>query len=59
MLACHRSQYPSVSVAHQKDDLEIIYIQGRFWGMQCGAEYAEGFTQEKVYPRLRTVRLLP
>ena len=31
----------------------------RTHGHQCGAQYAEGFQVAKLWPRLRTERILP
>jgi len=64
MLACHKSQMNSSQMtwlpARQEDNLlEMIAVQSRFRGLQCGVTYAEGFTLENVAPRLQSKRLLP
>ena len=74
MLACHKSQMNSSpmnsspmysSQMTRLEDrqgenlLEMIAVQSRFRGLQCGVTYAEGFTFENVAPRLQPRRLLP
>jgi N-acetylglucosamine malate deacetylase 1 len=59
MLACHKSQMIWLEDRQEESLLEMIAIQSRFRGLQSGVTYAEGFTFEKVAPRLTTRRLLP
>jgi len=74
MLACHKSQMYSSPVysspvysspvtrledSQGENLLEMIAVQSRFRGLQCGVTYAEGFTFENVAPRLQPRRLLP
>ena len=41
------------------DFSEFTRTCSRFRGLQCGAQYAEGFTPCQTWPRLNTTRLLP
>jgi len=44
------------------DNVDIVAFMetvARFRGLQCGVAYAEGFQHADVWPRVRTVRLLP
>ena len=59
MLGCHKSQLKEFNEHEDVDYFDMIYIQSRFRGLQCGVMYAEGFTQERAYPRLHAWRLLP
>jgi LmbE family N-acetylglucosaminyl deacetylase len=59
MLACHQSQMTWLEERQEQNFLEMIAVQARFRGLQCGVTYAEGFTFENVAPRLTTRRLLP
>jgi LmbE family N-acetylglucosaminyl deacetylase len=59
MLACHQSQMTWLEGRQEHSLLEMMAVQSRFRGLQCGVTYAEGFTFENVAPRLTTRRLLP
>jgi LmbE family N-acetylglucosaminyl deacetylase len=59
MLACHSSQVKWLKDHDQLDILNLIELQGRGRGLQCGVEFAEAFRAETVWPRLRSYRLLP
>ena len=58
-LLCHESQ---VVWMRDHDNLEIAdFVRGlaQTRGQQCGAPFAEGFRTAKIWPRLKTYRLLP
>jgi LmbE family N-acetylglucosaminyl deacetylase len=59
MLTCHQSQLKWLKDHDKVDVLETMYIQARFRGIQCGVQFAEGFTHENVFPRIKPERLLP
>jgi hypothetical protein len=59
MLGCHASQLKDIDPSEEVDYLDMIHIHSRFRGLQCGVQYAEGFTQEHSYPRLHPWRALP
>ena len=66
MFACHQSQ--AAWMNHNFADsysngeaqfYESIEVQARYRGMQCGVQYAEGFTRVNDAFRIPPVRLLP
>lgn len=58
-LACHESQIKWMLEHDKIDFLDFVRTCNKFRGLQCGAAYAEGFTQYAGWPRFRTHRLLP
>jgi LmbE family N-acetylglucosaminyl deacetylase len=59
MLLCHQSQYKWLKEHDGVDYVELMRSLSRYRGIQCGVEYAEGFTQYTVWGRIKPVRLLP
>ncbi len=59
MLECHESQLKWMRDHDHIDFAEFVRTCSRFRGLQCGVSYAEGFTQEYVWPKVVTKRLLP
>ena len=59
MLECHESQLKWMRDHDHIDFADFVRTCSRFRGYQCGVAYAEGFTQELVYPKVRPERLLP
>lgn len=59
MLECHESQLKWMRDHDNIDFAEFVRTCSRFRGLQCGVGYAEGFTQELVWPKVVTRRLLP
>lgn len=59
MLECHESQLKWMRDHDHIDFAEFVRTCSRFRGLQCGVQYAEGFTQELVWPKVVTKRLLP
>ena len=59
MLACHESQVEWIADHEQTDLMEMMEVQSRFRGQQCGARYAEGFRPLLRWGRVRPARLLP
>ena len=59
MLECHESQLKWMRDHDNIDFAEFVRTCSRFRGLQCGAQYAEAFTQEYVWPKVTTKRLLP
>lgn len=59
MLECHESQLKWMRDHDNIDFAEFVKTCSRFRGIQCGADYAEGFTQELVWPKVVARRLLP
>ena len=59
MLKCHESQYLWLLEHDGVDYTNSLKVLGRFRGLQCGVEYAEGFRQEMVYGKVVPRRLLP
>lgn len=55
----HESQITWLKEHHATDILDFIETMARFRGIQCGAQYAEGFQQLRAWGRLSTERLLP
>lgn len=59
MLECHESQLKWMRDHDHIDFAEFVRTCSRFRGIQCGADYAEGFTQEYSWPKVVARRLLP
>ncbi|MBQ6937166.1 MAG: PIG-L family deacetylase [Clostridia bacterium] len=59
MLECHVSQLKWMRDHDGIDFAEFVRTCSRFRGLQCGVGYAEAFTQEFVWPKVLTKRLLP
>ena len=59
MLECHESQLKWMRDHDHIDFAEFVKTCSRFRGLQCGVNYAEGFTQELTWPKVVTKRLLP
>ncbi len=59
MLRCHESQVVWLLDHDNNDIIEQTRVFARYLGYQCGAEYAEGFRQCRVYLKGTTKRLLP
>lgn len=59
MLECHESQLVWMREHDNIDFAQMIRTCSKYRGYQCGAEYAEGFTQCQVYLKGTTKRLLP
>lgn len=59
MLECHESQMKWMRDHDHIDFADFVKTSARYRGYQCNAEYAEGFTQCLVYPKILTKRLLP
>ena len=59
MLECHESQLKWMRDHDNIDFAEFVRSCSRFRGLQCGVQYAEGFTQEYAWPKITTRRMLP
>ena len=59
MRECHESQLVWMKEHDGIDFADMVRTCSRYRGYQCGAEYAEGFRQCKVYLKGTTKRLLP
>lgn len=59
MMLCHQSQVVWLKEHDNLDVLELIDTSAKFRGLQCGAPFAEAFTQAFRWTRLRAERLLP
>lgn len=59
MLECHASQLKWMRDHGHIDFAEFVHTCSRFRGIQCGVGYAETFTQELVWPKVVSRRLLP
>ncbi len=57
--SCHKSQVKWLLEHDSIDFLDFIRTVSKFRGLQCGADYAEGFRRCRAWPRLGTKRLLP
>ncbi|MBS1253935.1 MAG: N-acetyl-alpha-D-glucosaminyl L-malate deacetylase 1 [Anaerolineales bacterium] len=58
-MAQHDSQITWLRDHHATDILDYIETIARFRGLQCGAQYAEGFQQMRAWGRMSPERLLP
>jgi LmbE family N-acetylglucosaminyl deacetylase len=59
MLECHESQLKWMRDHDGIDFADMVRTCSRYRGYQCGVEYAEGFTQCRVYLKGTAKRLLP
>lgn len=59
MARCHASQVQWLLDHDGVDFIEQVRISSKYRGYQCGATYAEGFTQCRTDMRLSTKRYLP
>ena len=59
MLRCHDSQVAWMREHDGIDFPDMVKTCCRYRGYQCGAAYAEAFTQCRAYLKQRAVRLLP
>ncbi|MBQ7901918.1 MAG: PIG-L family deacetylase [Clostridia bacterium] len=59
MLECHVSQLKWMRDHDNIDFAEFVKTCARYRGLQCGVQYAEGFTQCLAWPKLLPKRLLP
>ncbi len=59
MLCCHESQIVWMRDHDNIDFPDMLKTCSRYRGLQCGAEYAEAFTQCQAYLKGTTKRLLP
>jgi LmbE family N-acetylglucosaminyl deacetylase len=59
MLLCFESQVKWLRDHDNVDFLQMVEVQTRARGYQCGVEFAEAFGAENVWPRSRPYRLLP
>ena len=59
MLNCHESQIVWMRDHDHIDFPDMVKTCSRYRGYQCGADYAEGFRQCRVYLKGNTKRLLP
>ena len=59
MLECHVSQLKWMRDHDHIDFAEFVRTCSRFRGLQSNVQYAEAFTQEMVWPKVVTKRLLP
>lgn len=59
MLECHVSQMKWMREHDGIDFAEFVKTCARYRGLQCGVQFAEGFTQCLAWPKLTTKRYLP
>jgi len=59
MLMEHKSQIDFMKNHDGLDFAEYVRTAARYRGYQCGATYAEGFIPARVFPHVRSRRLLP
>jgi LmbE family N-acetylglucosaminyl deacetylase len=59
MLECHESQLKWMRDHDHIDFADFVRTCSKYRGLQCGVDYAEGFTQAAVWPRMKPYRLLP
>ena len=59
MLECHVSQLKWMREHDNIDFADMVKTISKYRGYQCGAKYAEAFSQCMVYPKPVTRRLLP
>ncbi len=59
MLECHESQLKWMRDHDHIDFADFVRTCSKFRGLQCGVDYAEGFTQAFVWPKVVAKRLLP
>ena len=59
MLECHVSQLKWMREHDHIDFADFVRTCAKYRGYQCGAAYAEAFSECLVYPKITTKRLLP
>lgn len=59
MLECHVSQMKWMREHDNIDFAEFVKTCARYRGLQCGVQYAEGFTQCLAWPKIVPQNLLP
>ncbi len=59
MLSCHESQVVWLKDHDNYDICEVTRVISRYIGLQCGAQYAECFSQCMVASKVTTKRYLP
>ncbi len=59
MSKCHKSQLKWLKEHDNNDSIDRLYTVAKFRGMQCGAKYAEAFSQCRAYLKGTDKRLLP
>lgn len=59
MLECHESQLKWMRDHDHIDFAEFVKTCARYRGLQCGVQYAEGFTTCLAWPKIVPKRLLP
>ncbi len=59
MLECHVSQLKWMRDHDHIDFADFVKTCARYRGLQSNCQYAEGFTQCLVYPKIQTKRMLP
>lgn len=59
MILSHESQFAHLQERAGENLLDDAVLLGRIRGRQSGVEFAEGFRLCRVYPQIRTYRLLP
>jgi N-acetylglucosamine malate deacetylase 1 len=59
MLGCFESQVKWLKDHDNVDFFDMVEVQTRARGYQCGVPFAEAFLSENVWPRSRPYRLLP
>lgn len=59
MLECHVSQLKWLRDHDDIDFAGVVRVCSRYRGIQCGVQYAEGFTQCLAWPKMIPARLLP
>ncbi|OPZ88690.1 MAG: Mycothiol S-conjugate amidase [Firmicutes bacterium ADurb.Bin419] len=59
MMMKMQSQLGWLKDMHNSDAAEFIKVVARFRGFQAGVDYAEAFTQKRMYPQGLTKRILP
>lgn len=59
MLECHESQLKWMRDHDHIDFADFVKTCAKYRGLQSNCQYAEGFTQCLVYPKIQTKRMLP
>lgn len=59
MLECHESQLKWMRDHDHIDFADFVKTCSKYRGLQCGVPFAEGFTQELCWPRVKPYRMLP
>lgn len=59
MLECHESQLKWMREHDNIDFAEFVRSCARARGLQCGVQYAEGFTQCLAWGKIKPMRMLP